>query len=199
MPTQTVAVRPSIYSYPLVSWPSVLAGVAVAIALGALLNVLGAAIGASAFNPFGPAGSQARALTIGGGLWLAFANLVALQVGGFVAARASQYPDYNRGMLQGLVVWALATIIALILVGPMMAAGAMNAAINAPDVAAAANATAGGLSQGDVAAAAEAGKHAAAVFAWWAFATLLLGLIGAVAGGRIGAEHPVWVDRPRAL
>lgn len=194
MPVETVVVQPTIYRYPLVSWPSVLAGTAVAIAIGIMLNVLGAAIGASAVNPLGAAAPQARALTIGAGLWLAFSNLVALQVGGFIAARSAPYPDYNRGMMQGLTVWALGTIVTLALTGSMLARGMMDA--SDPNIAAAAS---GAMSPDDMAAAAVAAKHAAAVLAWWMFATIVLGLLGAVAGGRIGAEHPAWAERPRPL
>ncbi len=39
------------YVHPLIPWPTVFAGTVAAIAIGFLLNVLGLAIGASAFNP----------------------------------------------------------------------------------------------------------------------------------------------------
>lgn len=193
MPVEAVVVQPAIYRYPLISWSSVLAGTAVAIAIGVMLNLLGAAIGASAVNPFAAAAPQAKALTIGAGLWLAFSNLVALQVGGFIAARSAAYPDHNRGMMQGLTVWALGTIVTVVLTGSLLSRGMMQAAD--PDLIAAAS---GAMTPADMAAAAEAAKHAAEVLAWWMFATVVLGLIGAVAGGRIGAEHPAWIDRPRA-
>jgi hypothetical protein len=49
-PDYTVAGRH--YAHPLVQWSSIIAGAVAAIAVGFLLNVLGLAIGASAFNPF---------------------------------------------------------------------------------------------------------------------------------------------------
>jgi hypothetical protein len=100
------------YAHPLISWGAVFAGVAVAIALGALLNMLGLAIGATAANPWTMDSGDAKVLTIGGGLWVAFSNAVALQVGAFIAARAAKYPDHHRGLFQGLAVWGVAFVLA---------------------------------------------------------------------------------------
>ncbi|HWT53098.1 MAG TPA: hypothetical protein VN113_13090, partial [Caulobacter sp.] len=62
------------YAHPLISWSAVIAGVVVAIALGAFLNLLGLAIGATAANPFRLTDAGAAGLTLGGGLWIVFAN-----------------------------------------------------------------------------------------------------------------------------
>jgi hypothetical protein len=101
-----------VYAHPLISWGAVIAGVAVAIALGALLNMLGLAIGATAANPWTMDSGDAKGLTLGGGLWVAFSNAVALQVGAFIAARAAKYPDHHRGLFQGLAVWGVAFVLA---------------------------------------------------------------------------------------
>lgn len=110
MALDTVLVRPAPhpYSHPLVDWGAAIAGTLVAIAIGFALLVLGVAIGATAINPWQGASEQVPVWTIGGGLWVLFSNLVALQVGAFVAARSARWPDHHSGMLQGLVVWALA-------------------------------------------------------------------------------------------
>src|SRR6478752_3442447 len=101
-----------VYAHPLISWGAVFAGVVVALALGALLNLLGLAIGATAANPWTMDSGDAKALTLGGGLWVAFSNAVALQVGAFIAARAAKYPDHHRGLFQGLAVWGVAFVLA---------------------------------------------------------------------------------------
>ena len=191
-----MAARPPIYAYPLVSWGSIWAGVATAVALGLMLSVLGASIGASAFSPYDMSQAQGRAFTLGGGLWVAFANLVALQVGGFVAARSSRYPDHMKGMMQGLAVWAVTTVIAVILAGSILRSGLGGAADFAAYHTGAMDGS-GAMSDRDLADAAQAAKHATAAFAWWAFATMALGLVGAVAGGRLGSAHPAWPDRLR--
>ena len=43
----------------------------------------------------------------------------------------------------------------------------------------------------------DAVQDAAALTAWWAFATMVLGAVGAIAGGKLGSEHPDWHARER--
>src|SRR5690606_752150 len=86
-------VRGRHYAHPLIDWPTIIAGVLVAVAIGFLLNMLGLAIGASAFNPYRLA-AQDDVITIGGGLYVVFAQLVALQIGAYVSSRAARYPDH---------------------------------------------------------------------------------------------------------
>jgi hypothetical protein len=190
------------YAHPLISWGAVFAGVAVAIALGALLNMLGLAIGATAANPWTMDSGDAKALTIGGGLWVAFSNAVALQVGAFIAARAAKYPDHHRGLFQGLAVWGVAFVLAFAGLG-----SSVGGLLHGGDAAATAYATAADeasgpderVSDADAKAAAEKAADLTASLAWWGVATMALGAIGAVAGGRLGARHPVWHRRARVV
>jgi hypothetical protein len=191
-----------VYAHPLISWGAVIAGVAVAIALGALLNMLGLAIGATAANPWTMDSGDAKALTIGGGLWVAFSNAVALQVGAFIAARAAKYPDHHRGLFQGLAVWGVAFVLAFAGLG-----SSVGGLLQGGDAAATAYATAADevsgpddrVSDADAKAAAEQAGDVTASLAWWGVATMVLGAIGAVAGGRLGARHPVWHRRARVV
>jgi hypothetical protein len=191
-----------VYAHPLISWGAVIAGVAVAIALGALLNLLGLAIGATAANPWTMDSGDAKALTIGGGLWVAFSNAVALQVGAFIAARAAKYPDHHRGLFQGLAVWGVAFVLAFAGLG-----SSVGGLLHGGDAAATAYATAADevsgpddrVSEADAKAAAEQTGDVTASLAWWGVATMLLGAVGAVAGGRLGARHPVWHRRARVV
>jgi hypothetical protein len=191
-----------VYAHSLISWGAVFAGVAVAIALGALLNLLGLAIGATAANPWTMDSGDAKALTIGGGLWVAFSNAVALQVGAFIAARAAKYPDHHRGLFQGLAVWGVAFVLAFAGLGT-----SVGGLLQGGDTAATAYATAADevsgpddrVSEADAKAAAEQAGDVTASLAWWGVATMVLGAIGAVAGGRLGARHPVWHRRARVV
>ncbi len=208
MTVEVRSVQRPVYLYPLISWAGVLAGAVVAIALGALFSVLGLAVGATAFNPFNLE-HDARMLTIGGGLWIVFANLVALQIGGFIAARSARYADHTNGMFQGLTVWAVVLIAAMLMAGPSLSAGlgggadalmdqssndAEQTALGAPSPHARADAA---PTPGQIAQVADAAKKTTEELAWWAFAAIAAGAVGAIAGGRIGSDHPAWPDRPR--
>lgn len=206
MAVESVMVRPSPhpYSHPLIDWGSAVAGTLVAIAIGFALLVLGVAIGATAINPWQGMTEQAPTWTIGGGLWLLFSNLVALQVGAFVAVRAARWPDHHSGMLQGLVVWALAFTVAAAVLGfgvTSVLSGATtigevsSAAVNAAQ---AATGEATGAPPQLTPAETDAVQDAAALTAWFAFGMMVFGAVGAIAGGKLGSDHPDWHERERA-
>jgi hypothetical protein len=190
------AARP--YTHPLVDWGAAIAGTVIAVAIGFTLLLLGVAIGATAMNPWAGASEQAPAWTIGGGLWLIFSNLVALQVGAFFAARAARWPDHHGGVLQGLVVWGLAFALAAGVLG--FGVASVLGGVDASRVVDAAQMTTGEatnaaetLSPAEV----DAVQDATAMTAWWAVGAMVLGAIGAMAGGRLGAQHPDWHARDR--
>lgn len=205
MAIETVVVRPAPhpYSHPLVDWGAAIAGTLVAIAIGFALLVLGVAIGATAINPWQGTSEQAPTWTIGGGLWILFSNLVALQVGAFIAVRSARWPDHHSGMLQGLVVWALAFTAAAAVLGfgvTSVLSGATTlgevsgAAVNAAQ---AATGEATGATPQLTPAETDAVQDAAALTAWFAFGMMVLGAVGAIAGGKLGSDHPDWHDRER--
>lgn len=187
------------YAHPLIGWPSIIAGAVVAIALGFLLNVLGLAIGASAFNPY-EINAQDESLSIGGGLYVIFAQLVAFQAGAYVAARGARYPDHFGGLLTGLMVWALAVFVAVALAALTTAGGVSGDALTAgvaETVGELSDATDGEGASAAAIATAEGAADALAALAWWTVGALGLGLAGAIAGGWLGANHPAWESRPR--
>ncbi|MFT3725346.1 MAG: hypothetical protein QM773_17390 [Hyphomonadaceae bacterium] len=193
---------PHPYSHPLIDWGSAIAGTVVAVAIGFGLLVLGIAIGATAVNPWQGASEQAPVWTIGGGLWTIFSNLVALQVGAFVAVRSARWPDHHSGMLQGLLVWALAFTVAATALGfgvtGVLAAHAQAITPDAlVDAAQAATGEATRSAEALTPAETDAVQDATALTAWWAFATMMLGAVGAVAGGKLGSDHPDWHERER--
>lgn len=196
-PDYTVAGRH--YAHPLIQWPTIVAGTVAAIAIGFLLNMLGLAIGASAFNPY-EINAQDETISIGGGLYVMFAQLVAFQVAAYIASRSARYPDHFGGLLTGFMVWAFAVAIAVTLAA-MATSGAVSGDALPSGVAETigelSDATDGqGANAADLATAEDTADALAAI-SWWTVGALSLGLAGAVAGGWLGAHHPKWEGRPR--
>jgi hypothetical protein len=94
-----------------VSWGAVIAGAIVAIAVGALLSVLGVAVGATTIDTLERTTPDAGTLGLASGIWATFAALLAMGIGGYVAARLSGTTSNEDGILHGLTVWALALIL----------------------------------------------------------------------------------------
>lgn len=202
-------------AHTLVSWPAIFAGAAVAIAAGAMLNLLGVALGAASLNPFDLSRGEAEGFSALAGIWIALSNLIGLFVGGFVASRAAKYADHHRGLLLGLAVWAVSFIAAILIVGASTAGGVasvLNGAseaaaeraiyANLPPLGADSDILAGDprLAGSDAAPAVpsaaqrevEAAADSTATVALWAFLTMLLGAVGAVLGGRYGLRRHGW-------
>ncbi|MDO9337326.1 MAG: YrzE family protein [Caulobacter sp.] len=192
--------------HTLISWPAVIAGAVVAIAVGAMLNLLGVALGAASINPYDLTRGEAEAFSAGAGAWVAIANALALFAGGFVASRVAKYTDHHKGYLHGLAVWAVAFIIALFLAGSS-AVGGVNSMIaglsdNGREETYIADQAVGPLDgeRSDAAAAvppaaqpeAEAAADSTATVALWAFIAMLLGLFAAAFGGRYGSRKHAW-------
>ncbi|MBX7249167.1 MAG: hypothetical protein K1X35_09025, partial [Caulobacteraceae bacterium] len=186
--------------HSLVSWPAVIAGAAVAVATGAMLNLLGVALGAGAFNPYDLDHGDAQGFAAAAGMWAVLANAIALFVGGAVASRAAKFADHHRGGLHGLTVWALAFLLALLIAAATTAGAAATVAGGEATRVAADETVAGDLIAPDSVVAADeapaippaarpAAEHAAdntATWALWGFLTMLIGGVAAVLGGLYG-------------
>src|ERR1700712_2202671 len=85
-----------------VSWGAIFAGVAVALAVQFLLNLLGVGIGAAVIDPAKYDNPDASTFSIAGGIWFVVAGLVASFVGGYIASRLSGRPSNSTGGGQGL-------------------------------------------------------------------------------------------------
>lgn len=93
------------------SWGAVIAGAIGATAVFALLMMLGLGIGATALEPMqADSGS-----VLGSSIYLFVAQLVALAVGGFAAAKLAGIPSTLASALHGFLVWAVTTILTLVL------------------------------------------------------------------------------------
>jgi hypothetical protein len=202
-----------------VSWSSVFAGAVIAVVVGAMLNILGLAVGVTALEPGDPSGASAGQYTVLSGVWLLVSTVIGLVVGGYVAARAATDPDHHEGALHGAAVWAVSFLLAFFLTGSL-ASGTAFSTINAAGSAAenvrslgaadragdAVRSAAGATrdqNQRDTPAearaeeAADKAADAVSGAAFWAFATMLASLIGAMIGGTIGARHDDTNHRPR--
>lgn len=196
-PDYTIAGRH--YAHPLIQWSTIIAGAVAAIAIGFLLNMVGLAIGTSAFNPY-DINRQDETISIGGGLYVMFAQLVAFQIGAYVASRGARYPDHFGGLLTGFMVWAFAVAVAVTLAtfaaGQAVSGDALPSGV-AETIGELSDATDGqGANAADLATA-EDTADAIAALSWWTVGALALGLAGAIAGGWLGAVHPKWETRPR--
>jgi len=98
---------------PALRWSAVFAGVAVAVALWSVLQMLGMGVGLSAID-IDDAGSF-RHVRIGNGVWSMLAPLIALAAGGLVAGKLAATFEHRVGALHGFVVGALSSVIGLIL------------------------------------------------------------------------------------
>lgn len=139
---------------PRISWGAVIAGAVVAVAVGLTLNILGAAIGATAVDATGHDTPSAQSFGIAAGIWLLVANLIGLAFGGYVAARLSGTADETDSVLHGLAVWAVGFLIATVLSGSIIGGTASTVAQGAASVV-------GGAAQGAGQAAGQAAQAVA--------------------------------------
>lgn len=145
---------------PGVSWGAVIAGAAAAAALSFILLILGMGLGLSSVSPWS---FNATAIGVGTIAWLAFMQLAASGIGGYMAGRlrskwSSVHTDevHFRDTAHGLLAWAVATLVTVaLLAGGTRAvlsgaidAGTGVAAAVAPAAAAGAGAAAANASEG---------------------------------------------------
>ncbi|HEV2081272.1 MAG TPA: hypothetical protein VGR32_02350 [Brevundimonas sp.] len=194
--------------HTLISWPAVIAGAVVAVAVGAMLNLLGVALGASAFNPYDFDGGDVGEFTAAAGMWMALANGLALFVGGAVASRAAKYADHHKGALHGLAVWALAFLLAITIAGAAAGGSAALIGAEAQDEAetrAALTYPPSRVVEGELIASptppppapveSERAADATATLALWGFLTMLVGAAAAIFGGLYGSRRHRWLEK----
>ncbi|WP_075293287.1 PhnA-like protein [Pararhizobium arenae] len=98
-----------------ISWGSIFAGVAVALAVQFLLNLLGVGIGAAVLDPATSDNPDAGTFSIAGGIWFVIAGLISSFIGGYIASRLSGRPSNSTGGYHGLTTWAVTTLVVLYL------------------------------------------------------------------------------------
>lgn len=93
-----------------ISWRAILAGTIAALSLMLILNLIGLAIGLWSIEPT-TEHDPLSGLGTGSIIWWVLSNLIVLFLGGFVAARVGvSFTDPN-GIIQGIMTWALYTLI----------------------------------------------------------------------------------------
>jgi len=98
-----------------ISWGAIFAGLFVALATQLLLSILGVGIGASTIHIGSSDSASASGLGIGSAVWFFFSILIALFVGGWVAGSVAGMPRRIEGLLHGIVVWSLTTLVTVYL------------------------------------------------------------------------------------
>ncbi len=94
-----------------VSWGAILAGVAAALVVQLLLNILGVGIGASAVDAANTADNPtAGNFSMTAGIWWTLSGIIASLVGGIVAGRLCGTSDGNTARWHGFVSWCVATL-----------------------------------------------------------------------------------------
>jgi hypothetical protein len=104
----------SLPARPPISWGAILAGVVFVLAISWLLYLLGVALGLTVVGPaeMPEAGEE---LGWSAAIWILVTSLIAFFLGGLFAARIAGIIDKTEGMLHGLAVWGLSTLLALLL------------------------------------------------------------------------------------
>lgn len=97
-----------------ISWGAILAGVAVALSIQLLLNLLGIGIGASTID-IRQGNTPGSGLAVGAGIWFAVSALIALWFGGWAAGRLAGVPNSKDGMLHGFTTWSITSIVTIVL------------------------------------------------------------------------------------
>ncbi|MBB1200995.1 hypothetical protein EGM70_11900 [Enterobacteriaceae bacterium 89] len=115
-------VRGSVNNTSAVSWGAIFAGAAAAASLAVILLMLGAGLGLTTISPWENHGLNAGTVGIAAIVWLAFTQIVASGMGGYLAGRlrtkwADTHTDeiYFRDTAHGFLTWAVALLVSAIL------------------------------------------------------------------------------------
>lgn len=114
---------------PALRWSAVIAGATAAIALWMLLQLIGMGVGLATVE-LDNSGSL-RSVGIGTTVWSIIVPLVAMFVGGFVAARLASTFDPRTGAAHGFITWAVTSLLGIMALAWLVASlvsGAVNLA-----------------------------------------------------------------------
>ena len=103
-----------------ISWSAVIVGVAIALATQLLLSILGAGIGFTVIGHDVANAEQMTRSSLAVGLWWIVTSVIAIYVGAWSASELAPPGTERSGALQGLVVWALATVLGMLLAGALI-------------------------------------------------------------------------------
>ncbi len=106
------------HSHAGIRWGSIIGGWLFAYAFAMLLYLLGAAAGVTSLSVIN---NLSKGVTIGTGLWMVAAWIIATFIGALFAGRSAGVADRGTGMIHGLLVWALSGLMTLF-IGSVQAA-----------------------------------------------------------------------------
>jgi len=109
---------------PRVRWGGITSGFIIALGTILFLTALGLAIGITAVGD--PRDATQRTVTglgIGAGLWAALTLLIAYFLGGLVSTTVTDRPDRGGALIHGALVWTLASVFLLWLIGQGISLG----------------------------------------------------------------------------
>lgn len=98
-----------------ISWGAIIAGVVLAIVIQIALHLLGLSIGANTINPETEAVAVDPSLRNGAVIWVLASTLISLFAGGVAAGYLAGRPENTDGIMHGLIVWAVVTLLTLML------------------------------------------------------------------------------------
>src|SRR3569833_3017796 len=98
----------------LISWGAIIAGLFFVITASWLLFFLGSAIGVSIADA-SDMEAIGKVFGLGAAIWIVLSGIISFFLGCWVAARLSGRPDDNDGVLHGLTLWSVATVVMLVL------------------------------------------------------------------------------------
>lgn len=131
-----------------VSWSAIFAGASTAAALSLILLILGVGLGFSAISPWYNHGASATAIGISSIIWLAFTQIAASGLGGYLSGRlrirwVTVHSDevYFRDTAHGFLAWAVASLATAALLGSV-AGNVVSMGVSASATLASAGATA---------------------------------------------------------
>ena len=155
------------------AWSVVIAGALAAWAVAFIFISLGSGIGLAISTPY--SGPSATAMTIGGAIWLVFAETAGFAVGGYLAARLrirDHIPGSEtmfRDAAHGFMTWVIGVAL---MSAAVMLLGALSAHVGGAPLAETTDAT----------------RKAAAYASFWSFMALLFGAVAATLAGILGGE-----------
>lgn len=109
---------------PRVRWGGVTSGLSIVLGTILLLTALGLAIGITAVgDPRTATDGTASGIGLGAGIWAGLTLLMAYFLGGLVSTRVTDRPDSGGALIHGALVWTLASVFLLWLIGQGLSFG----------------------------------------------------------------------------
>jgi hypothetical protein len=112
------------------SWGAIIAGALVAVAVSLILIALGAGLGFASVSPWSDQGVSAGAFSIAAVIWFIVMQWISSLLGGYITGRMRTrwigthvHEVFFRDTANGLVTWALATVVVASVLGSGLASG----------------------------------------------------------------------------